>query len=73
MSLYGHNQTLLKEVGEWVEAGDPVALVGDSGGEARPGLYFAIRHKGKPLNPSDWCMADAQPRQRTQRGKDSRG
>jgi septal ring factor EnvC (AmiA/AmiB activator) len=73
MSLYGHNQTLLKEVGEWVEAGDPVALVGDSGGEAQPGLYFAMRHKGKPLNPSDWCMAEAQPRQRPQRGKDSRG
>ncbi len=69
MSLYGHNQTLLKEVGEWVEAGEPVALVGDSGGEARPGLYFAIRHQGKPLNPSDWCVSDAQPRQGPKRGK----
>ena len=55
MTLYGHNQTLLKEPGEWVAAGDTVALSGSSGGRASPGLYFAIRHRGRPLNPEQWC------------------
>jgi septal ring factor EnvC (AmiA/AmiB activator) len=55
MSLYGHNQTLLKEAGEWVAPGDIIALSGSSGGRASPGLYFAIRYRGGPLNPELWC------------------
>lgn len=55
MSLYGHNQTLLKKVGDIVETGEPVALVGQSGGQNYPGLYFEIRHKGKAVNPKLWC------------------
>lgn len=55
MTLYGNNQTLLKEPGEWVAAGDVVALSGSSGGRQSPGLYFAIRHRGQPLNPERWC------------------
>jgi murein hydrolase activator len=55
MTLYGHNQTLLKEPGEWVAASDVIALSGSSGGRTSPGLYFAIRHRGKPLNPEQWC------------------
>jgi septal ring factor EnvC (AmiA/AmiB activator) len=55
MSLYGFNRSLLKETGEWVEAGEPVALVGDSGGRSQPGLYFALRHAGRPQDPGDWC------------------
>ncbi len=55
MSLYGHNQTLLKTVGEKVEAGEPIALVGKSGGQSRAGLYFEIRHQGVAINPSLWC------------------
>lgn len=55
MTLYGHNQTLLKEPGEWVAAGDTVALSGSSGGRESAGLYFAIRHRGRPLNPEKWC------------------
>ncbi len=57
MTLYGHNQTLLKESGEWVAAGDPIALSGMSGGLRSGGLYFAIRHRGKPLDPVKWCRA----------------
>ena len=57
MTLYGHNQTLLKEAGEWVAAGDPIALSGMSGGLRSGGLYFAIRHRGKPLDPVKWCRA----------------
>lgn len=55
MSLYGHNQTLLKAVGEKVEAGEPIALVGKSGGQSRAGLYFEIRHQGIAINPAIWC------------------
>jgi septal ring factor EnvC (AmiA/AmiB activator) len=54
MSLYGHNQALLKDAGETVEAGETIALVGQSGGQASPNLYFEIRHKGKAINPSVW-------------------
>lgn len=55
MSLYGHNQSLLKETGEWVEPGDIVASVGASGGQSDVGLYFEIRQDGKPVNPQRWC------------------
>ncbi|WP_246072370.1 murein hydrolase activator EnvC family protein [Catenovulum sediminis] len=55
MSLYGHNQALLKDVGDMVHSGEPIALVGQSGGQSRPGLYFEIRHQGQPLDPTDWC------------------
>ncbi len=55
MTLYGHNQTLLKERGEWVAAGETIALSGSSGGHLSPGLYFAIRYRGRPLNPEQWC------------------
>jgi septal ring factor EnvC (AmiA/AmiB activator) len=55
MSLYGRNQTLLKEAGEWVASGETIALSGSSGGQRMPGLYFAIRHHGRPLDPERWC------------------
>ncbi|MDM5142154.1 peptidoglycan DD-metalloendopeptidase family protein [Aeromonas bestiarum] len=54
MSLYGHNQSLLRQVGQSVEQGEPVALVGDSGGQDRPGLYFEIRYQGEAINPTKW-------------------
>lgn len=55
MSLYGSNQSLYKEVGDWVEAGEVIASVGNSGGRQESGLYFEIRHNGKPTNPLKWC------------------
>lgn len=55
MTLYGHNQSLLKEVGEWVDKLEPVALTGNSGGNLESGLYFSIRRDGKPSNPRHWC------------------
>jgi septal ring factor EnvC (AmiA/AmiB activator) len=54
MSLYAHNQALLKEPGDWVSPGETIAQVGDTGGQARPALYFEIRAKGEPVNPHDW-------------------
>jgi septal ring factor EnvC (AmiA/AmiB activator) len=55
MSLYGHTQTLLKDVGDTVRKGDIIALVGQSGGQANSGLYFELRHKGRAVNPVKWC------------------
>jgi septal ring factor EnvC (AmiA/AmiB activator) len=54
MSLYGHNQALLKEVGQTVSLGEVIAEVGDSGGQASPGLYFEIRKNGTAMNPGSW-------------------
>jgi septal ring factor EnvC (AmiA/AmiB activator) len=54
LSLYGHNEALLKESGDWVEPGEPIAQVGDTGGQARPGLYFEIRYNGEPIDPGPW-------------------
>ena len=55
MSLYGHNQSLYKRVGEWVDSGEMLATVGNSGGYRQSGLYFELRHKGVPLDPTKWC------------------
>jgi septal ring factor EnvC (AmiA/AmiB activator) len=57
LSLYGHNESLFKSAGEWVDAGEVISSIGNSGGQKKPGLYFEIRKKGKPQNPSRWCKA----------------
>lgn len=57
LSLYGHNQALYQEVGDWVAPGDVIATVGDSGGRARSGLYFEIRRQGEPVNPGRWLSS----------------
>lgn len=54
MSLYGYNQALYKEVGDWVEADEAIATLGQSGGQNQPALYFELRHQGKPINPKRW-------------------
>ncbi len=54
MSLYGYNQSLLKEVGEWVSANDVIATAGSSGGRSETSLFFSIRHNGEPLSPLSW-------------------
>lgn len=58
MSLYAHNQSVIKEVGDWTEASEVIATVGDSGGQRKSGLYFEIRHNGKPDNPVQWCQRE---------------
>lgn len=55
MSLYGHNDRLLKKPGDWVIADDIIARVGDTGGQNRAALYFEIRKSGNPVNPALWC------------------
>lgn len=55
MTLYGYNQSLRKNVGDWVEAGEPIATLGNTGDSPEPGLYFEIRHNGEPRDPLVWC------------------
>ena len=55
MTLYGHNQALYKEAGDWVEEGEVISSVGQSGGQLKSGLYFEVRVKGRPSNPVKWC------------------
>ena len=57
MSLYGHNETILTELGARVSSGETIALTGQSGGQAQPALYFEIRHSGEPVNPHSWIEA----------------
>ncbi len=57
LSLYGHNQSLLKDAGDVVKAGEAIATVGTTGGQDTPALYFAIRQQGRPSDPAQWCRA----------------
>jgi murein hydrolase activator len=54
MSLYGHNDRLYESVGQQVAPGQIIARSGDSGGSARPELYFEIRREGEPVDPRLW-------------------
>ena len=54
LSLYGCNETLLKDVGDWVNAGETIATSGASGGQKTPGLYFEMRAKGQAVDPKGW-------------------
>ncbi|WP_320820393.1 murein hydrolase activator EnvC family protein [Thalassolituus sp.] len=54
LSLYAHNETLLRDVGSWVNGGDIVAAAGRSGGLTDPALYFEIRYQGRPQDPAVW-------------------
>ncbi|MGH8031696.1 MAG: murein hydrolase activator EnvC family protein [Luteimonas sp.] len=56
MSLYAHNDALLKDAGSAVKRGDAVASVGNSGGQAKPGLYFELRRNGQPVDPGSWLQ-----------------
>ncbi|MEX1670328.1 murein hydrolase activator EnvC [Zhongshania guokunii] len=55
LSLYAHNQSLLRSEGDWVRGGEGIATVGNSGGQRQAGLYFEIRYKGRPTDPRSWC------------------
>lgn len=56
MSLYGNNDSLLKSVGDIVDAGDTIAQSGNQGVRQMAGLYFEIRHKGSPTDPLKWLQ-----------------
>jgi septal ring factor EnvC (AmiA/AmiB activator) len=59
LSLYAHNDRLLKAVGATVSAGEVIAAAGDTGGRAEPQLYFEIRHDGRPIDPTPWFRSPA--------------
>jgi septal ring factor EnvC (AmiA/AmiB activator) len=54
MTLYGHSSSLFTSPGDWVAAGEAIALAGRTGGTENPALYFEVRHNGKPDNPGRW-------------------
>lgn len=56
MSLYAHNDTLLRDVGQRVRRGEAIARVGSSGGHGRPALYFELRRNGQPVDPGSWLQ-----------------
>lgn len=54
MTLYAYNDALLKRAGDTVTAGEAIALLGSSGGQRRPALYFELRRNGQPQDPRGW-------------------
>lgn len=58
LTVYGNNDALLREVGDRVAGGDTIASVGSSGGGEESGLYFEIRHEGRPVDPMQWVRLD---------------
>jgi len=56
MSLYAHNESLLRDAGDQVKRGDALAKVGTSGGQGTPALYFELRRNGQPVDPSSWLQ-----------------
>ena len=61
MSLYGHNSSLYKEVGETVDGAEVVAAVGSSGGLSVTGLYLELRRNGRPFDPGPWFKGSPLP------------
>jgi septal ring factor EnvC (AmiA/AmiB activator) len=54
MTLYGYNEALLKQVGDVIRRGERIATVGSTGGRPDSGLYFEMRHEGRPFDPMSW-------------------
>jgi len=55
LSIYGNNDSLLKQVGQSVSGGETIATTGNTGGNPESGLYFEIRHQGQPIDPLSWA------------------
>lgn len=55
VSIYKHNEALLKEPGDHVVAGEAIALVGNTGTlSTGPHLHFELWYKGVPVNPEEY-------------------
>jgi septal ring factor EnvC (AmiA/AmiB activator) len=54
LSIYGNNESLLKQTGDAVSLGEALAVAGQSGGNEETGLYFELRHLGRPFDPISW-------------------
>jgi septal ring factor EnvC (AmiA/AmiB activator) len=62
MSLYGYNESLYRQVGDVIRGGERIAAVGNSGGHTDSGLYFEMRHEGRPFDPMMWVSREARRR-----------
>jgi septal ring factor EnvC (AmiA/AmiB activator) len=58
LSIYANNDSLLRQVGDAVSAGDTVATTGASGGNEESGLYFELRHLGRAFDPLRWVRLE---------------
>jgi septal ring factor EnvC (AmiA/AmiB activator) len=54
MTIYGNNESVLKQAGDVVKTGDVIASAGNSGGNEQSGLYFEMRHQGRAFDPLGW-------------------
>jgi septal ring factor EnvC (AmiA/AmiB activator) len=57
LSVYGNNESLLRSVGERIDAEEVIAVVGNTGGNTESGLYFELRLEGRPIDPLKWAQA----------------
>ncbi len=57
-TLYAHLEEMFKQRGEAVKSGEVIATVGESGALSGPGLYFEVRHRGKPEDPQMWLIEE---------------
>ena len=62
LSLYGHNETINKSIGDWVDTNEVIGAASKSRGGSQAEMYFGIRYKGKPSNPKKWCQRDRKGR-----------
>jgi len=53
-SLYGHLQRVPRAEGEWINAGEALALAGNTGGYDKSGVYLEMRKGREPMNPAEW-------------------
>lgn len=57
ISVYKHNSVLLKKIGDYVKAGDPIAIIGNSGEQTTgPHLHFELWYNGNPVDPQDYMV-----------------
>jgi len=62
LSLYGHNETINKSIGDWVDTKEVLGTASKSRSGNQAEVYFGIRYKGKPSNPKKWCQRDRKGR-----------
>jgi len=62
LSLYGHNETINKSIGDWVDSQEVIGAASKSRSGSQAEVYFGIRYKGRPSNPKKWCQRDRKGR-----------
>jgi septal ring factor EnvC (AmiA/AmiB activator) len=62
LTLYAHCESLLREVGDWVQAGEPIATSGPAGVDHGAGVYFELRKNGQAIDPGPWLASATSPK-----------